>query len=234
MAATLVTGYVRLDSVHRPHDRYAKLGRRLLGLGLPGIAYYDGPEKDLVSCITTRVRPASLKRCWLHGPAVGAQPPHGDPVKDTVAYCVVQHQKSKWLSDAAALVDSDLLVWIDFGIFHLPQVTDDLVMDYLDVINETAPRDRITAPQAWPLTGRPLIDWSKPAWYLLGGVMVMPTVLSGWFHDKCVQYATLQLESTGRATWEVNTWAAIARDNRNRFAFYQANHDETIFSGYTP
>ena len=232
MATALVTGYVRLNSAHRPHDRYAKLGRKLLGLGLPSVCFYDGPEKDLASCITTKVQRASLAGCWLQTAALGAQPPHGDPVKDTVPYCIVQHEKSRWLAQAATMVDADLLLWMDFGIFHLSQVREWHVSDFVDAINKSAPRDRITAPQAWPLIGKPMIDWSKPAWYLLGGVLVMPRALAGWFHDKCVQYATLQLESTGRATWEVNTWAAVARDNPGRFSFYKADHDETIFTGY--
>lgn len=232
MATALVTGYVRLDSAHRSHDRYAALGHRLLGLGLPAVCFYDGPAKDLSSCITTRVRPATLAGCWLQSAAGGAKPPQGDPRKDTASYCIVQHEKSKWLADAAALVDADFLVWVDFGIFHLPHVRESHVVDFMDAVDRWAPRDRITAPQAWPLVGKPLIDWSRPAWYMLGGVLVMPRVLAGWFHDKCVQYATLQLESTGRTTWEVNTWAAVARESRNRFSFYTANHDETIFTGY--
>jgi hypothetical protein len=36
-----VTGYVRLDSEHRGHERYTALGQQLVDVGLPTVAYLD-------------------------------------------------------------------------------------------------------------------------------------------------------------------------------------------------
>ena len=80
----LVTGYVRLDCDHRTHDRYLELGARLMGIGLPTIAYHQ-----------------PLHECWLarHHEA------NGTPVvpagKDSLAYHCVQHEKTRWLAKAA-------------------------------------------------------------------------------------------------------------------------------------
>ena len=39
--AHIVTGYVRLDSEHRGHERYTALGQQLVDVGLPTVAFLD-------------------------------------------------------------------------------------------------------------------------------------------------------------------------------------------------
>lgn len=227
--ATLVTGYVRLDASHRSHDRYLDLGRRLIGLGLPTIAFYDGPAGDLCPTPATTVRGAGLESCWLYAASRRAMPPTTTE-KDTVNYCVVQHQKSSWMAEASRLTN-DTVVWVDLGVFHLPGVTDDDVVSFVDRV-EAADPQRITMPSCRELVGRPRIDWTSPAWYVAGGVAVMPTHAAEWFHAQCVDVATLQIEVNRRATWEVNTWSTIVRDRRDWFDLYRADHDRTLFTGY--
>ena len=229
--ATLVTGYVRLSSGHRPHARYLELGRRLVGLALPTVCFYDGPANEVIPTPRTVVRPAGLANCWMSDYAAGCRPPPGSPIKDTVSYTVVQHQKTAWLAEAARMTN-DHAVWVDFGIFHLKApITDRMVREFFARV-EAAPPDRITIAGIWPMVNRPLIDWSKPAWYVAGGVVVVPPRLAEWFHDTTVKYATLQMEASGQTTWEVNTWSAMLRDHRNKFRVYAADHDETLFTGY--
>jgi len=229
--ATLVTGYVRLNSKHRSHDRYLELGRRLIGLGLPTVAFYDGAAHELMPMSSTLTMAASLQSCWLFEQGFTAGPPGGRPDKDTVSYCIVQHQKSAWLAEAAALT-GDTVVWVDFGIFHLKAaITDRMVRRFFDAV-EAAQPDRITLPGIWPMHGRPLINWSSPAWYVAGGVVVVPPDLADWFHETTVKYATLQLEQSRMATWEVNTWSAVYRDHPDKFDVYQADHDATLFTGF--
>lgn len=226
---TLVTGYVRLNGGHRSHERYLQLGRRLIGLGLPTVCFYDGPAADVCPTPKTEVRPASLESCWLYRASRGAAPPGGNPAKDTVDYCVVQHQKSAWLAEVARFSDGPV-VWVDFGILHLP-VTDKIVRDFIERV-AAAPPARIALPAIWPMGGRPLIDWTRPAWYVAGGVVVMPADQGEWFHGRCRDYATLQIETSRRSTWEVNTWAAVVRDHRDRFDRYRSDHDATLLTGY--
>jgi hypothetical protein len=228
--ATLVTGYVRLNNANRAHDRYLELGRRLVGLGLPTICYYDGHAADLVPPPRCKVLHASLGDCWMAQAAANCSPPPGTPLKDTTAYCVVQHQKTAWIEEAAAV--AGLVVWVDFGIFHLPcRLTDRHVRGLFDRVL-AAPPDRITIPGIWPMRGRPMIAWHQPAWYVAGGVVVMPQHLARWFHDTTVTYASLQMEATRQTTWEVNTWSAILRDHPDKFHVYAADHNETLFTGY--
>ena len=228
--ATLVTGYVRLNSANRSHARYLELGRRLIGVGLPTVCYYDGQPDDLAPTPKSRIRRTSLADCWMAPAAAHCQPPPGTPLKDTTAYCAVQHQKSEWLAEVAA--GGDVSVWVDFGIFHLPcRLTDGQVRGLFAAV-AAAPPDRITLPGIWPIRGRPMINWRQPAWYVAGGVVVMPPHLATWFHETAVTYATLQMEATGQTTWEVNTWSAMLRDHPDKFAVYAADHNETLFTGY--
>jgi hypothetical protein len=228
--ATLVTGYVRLDNAHRGHDRYLELGRRIIGLGLPTMCFYDGPAGDVCPTPATTVRGATLESCWLYGDSRRAMPPVLNSGKDTTNYCVVQHQKSAWLAEACRLTGGTC-VWVDFGIFHLANLADRDIVEFFDRVVAAAPQ-RITLPSCWPLTGRPRIEWTSPAWYVAGGAAVMPPHAADWFHAQCVDVATLQIEVNRRATWEVNTWSVVARDHRDWFELYAADHDRTIFTGY--
>jgi hypothetical protein len=231
--ATLVTGYVRLNSGHRGHERYVELGRRLIGLGLPTIAFYDGPPADLQPTSSTTVLPASLEACWLYGPTRRALPPVPNDAKDTTNYVTVQHQKSAWLAEACRRTGGTC-VWVDLGILHVPDPPSDAeIVDFFERVAAANPQ-RITMPAPWPMEGRPQIDWTKPAWYVAGGVVVMPAHAAEWFHAQAVDVATLQLEASRRATWEVNTWSAIVRDHRGWFDLYAANHDRTLFTNYLP
>lgn len=228
--ATLVTGYVRLNNANRSHARYLELGRRLIGIGLPTVAYYDGQAGELLPTPRTKVKPASLHGCWMAEAAAACQPPPGSPMKDTTAYCVVQHQKTEWIAAAAGA--GDVLVWVDFGIFHLPCRLNDAHVRGLFALVDATPPDRIAIPGIWPMRGRPLINFLAPAWYVAGGVVIVPAHLAQWFHETTVKYATLQMEASGRTTWEVNTWSAIVRDHPDQFAVYAADHNETLFTRY--
>jgi len=228
--ATLVTGYVRLNNLHRSHASYIKLGRRLVGLGLPTVAYYDGSPAELVPTPRTTVRPAHLADCWMARHARDLSPPPGSPAKDTTAYCTVQHEKTAWLASAARMT-REVGIWVDFGIFHLPTVTDAHVRElYANV--EKLPPEKIVIPTIWPMVNRPMIDWNRPAWFVAGGVVVVPPHLAEWLHETAVKYATLQMQASGRTTWEVNTWSAILRDHPDKFSTYAADHDESLFEQY--
>lgn len=230
--ATLVTGYVRLNAGHRPHDRFVELGNRLLGLGLPTVAFLDGAEAFDVPA-TTKAYDAKLEDCYLFNATRDCTSPFPGDAKDTPDYMVVQHQKSQWIYESLDLTVCDLAVWVDLGILHVPGVSEDDILRFWDRL-ATADLSRIAIPSIWPIHFEALIDYDRPAWFFAGGVVVVPRALSLWFADRVETYARRQIARTRRTTWEVNTWAAVARDHLWRFAPYPANHDASIFSGYRP
>lgn len=224
--ACLVTGYVRLDLENRSHDRYAALGRGLTAIHRPCVAFLDGLEADA----TATVLPASLDRCWLWPHARNAATPCGNPEKDTAAYHSVQHQKTAWLAEASNRTDAGVLVWVDYGILHVPGVTPELIGQFL-LRACMAPANRITLPSIWPLSSDTPIDSSRPCWFVAGGVAVVPRHLAHAWHVLVESEALTHLRQTGQVTWEVNTWARVIQQHPTLFAVYPADHNETLFTG---
>lgn len=222
----IVTGYVRLDNAHRCHADYARLGGELLALHRPTVAYLDG--LDAPPGVT--VLPASLWDCWLWPMAQSAQAPPGNPAKDTAAYHTVQHQKTAWVADAVNHTDAGWLVWIDLGILHNPKIRPEHITAFLSQVTERRP-DRVTLPSIWPLDSGELLPY-RINWFVAGGVFVVPRSLASVWHHLCQRAATELYTRTGQLTWEVNTWAAVARARPDLVDTYPADHDETLFAGY--
>ena len=224
--ACLVTGYVRLDLANRSHNRYAELGQRLTALHRPCVAFLDGlPGGD-----TAAVLPASLDKCWLWPHAKTAPAPYGNPAKDTAAYHAVQHQKTAWLAEASNHTTASHLVWIDYGILHVPGVTPELVGQFLARAG-TASSTRITLPSIWPLSVDGLVDSSQPCWFVAGGVAIVPRHMAHTWHVMVEHEALTHLRQTGFLTWEVNTWARVIQQHPSMFAVYPADHNATLFTG---
>lgn len=202
----IVTGYVRLDSPHRSHAAYLELGQRLLGIGLPTVCYHQ-----------------PLAECWLarHHEALGALVDQGG--KDSLAYHCVQHEKSQWLARSARHREPGTLIWLDYGLLHVQGVTEDAVREFYRHVDDHPPT-QVTMPSCWPLN-TPVAD-DRPCWICAGGVVVMPTWAADWWHRECVATAT-----RGQPTWEVNTWAKVARQYPQQVRLYQANHDATLLTG---
>jgi hypothetical protein len=198
MSVTVVTGYVPLPCSHRSREEYESLGSRLMALCDNAVAF--------------RCR---LEDCWLYqdGMEMGG--------KDSGAYHVVNHQKSKWLVDVSAVTTLQTLLWIDFGAMHNKELTETVVKDFLAAV-EKSPPSKITTPSA--MTG----SWDRPdpCWMFLGTVLAMPACEAQWFHEQCIA------ERAAPTTWEVNTWAAVREKHPDKFSLYQANHDHTLMTGY--
>lgn len=230
-SASLVTGYVRLDSANRSHDSYMALGRQFLRLGLPTIAYVDPASQNELGdgckdCETT-FRPAGD----VHAPPCTG-PAHANPAKDTQEYLAVQRKKSEWL--AASQEDADVLAWVDLGILHVPRVGPAEIRGFFDRLPQ-ARRDRITVPSIWglPEPGQP-ISVDRPAWHFAGGVLIVPWRLATEFDFLCQQAEAAILAKTGKTTWEVNVWSIVARDNPSLFAAYECDHNCTLFDHFQP
>ena len=225
----LVTGYVRLDNPNRRHGVYVGLGRRLMALHRPVVAFLD----DVDAPEGVIALPASIERCWLWERATSAALPAGNPQKDTAGYLTVQHQKTAWLADAVDRTDADVLVWIDFGVLHNGRITEGLIVDFLTRVPRVS-RDRITLPSIWPLAAPVDIRYDVPNWFVAGAIAIVPRHLAAWWHHLVQAAARQQLEASGRLTWEVNTWAAVARQHPSLFETYPADHNETLFTMLRP
>ena len=220
----LVTGYVRLDSDHRDHDRYCDLGQRLLSIGGPVVAYLD-PSAEIRSRSGLLRLHASIDRCWYWLASEGSLVPAGNPAKDTRAFLSAQHQKTQWLSDAVQWTNAEMLVWIDFGILHVAGITESMISEFLSRA-ATDHRNVVSMPTIWG----PPVDPVSPcrvAWHCAGGIVVVPRELAGWLHVQ-VRCEANRMLTLGMATWEVNTWSEVWRRNPGMFRSWQCDHDASL------
>ena len=222
--ACLVTGYVRLDNENRNHERYTELGQRLLGTGVPTVAFLD-PD------VIVRARPeflrlhASLESCWYWQASDGAALPGGNPKKDTRSFLSVQHQKTAWVAEARKWTDAEMLVWMDFGLLHVDGITPDLIRAFMERA-ANAPRDRISMASIWGPPAHRVAPF-KVAWHCAGGVFAVPRRMAWWFHD-AVKAEAAGVLAAGFATWEVNTWSNVWRKHPERFRHWTCDHNATL------
>lgn len=202
----VVTGYIPLPCAHRSDADYRALGNRLQ-------AVCEVPTVTFTSC---------LEDCWMYKDLVWRGYDVQPGGKDTLAYYCVQHEKTQWLAAAERAMPDGTLVWIDYGIFHLPGVTSEHVNAFLRAIDTNPPRV-ITSPSCYEADS----VRSGPNWTFCGGVLVVPATLARWFHLECMAE-----QRRHQPTWEVNTWAAVRRNYPDRFSLYRADHNATLFTGY--
>ena len=209
----LVTGYIRLDLPNRQHAEYERLGGELVAAARDGgheVQTFGGRVDD----------------CWHWSLSEGAELPLGNPLKDSREFHAVQHEKTSWVVDASEKTDADILVWMDYGLLHVPGITAGMVSQFLDRAARESPRDRVGMASIWGAP-RAIPGWQSVEWWCAGGVFTVPRSLAFVWHDAVVDRA-VALRSAGKVTWEVNTWAAAWCRWSNVVLPWLCDHNETI------
>jgi hypothetical protein len=216
---TAVTAFVPIPGHPRSEAEYRELGGRLLSMEtkIP-LLYAEG----------------ALDQCWLHRYLCerGEEFTHSvadNPEKNSPAYHIVQAQKSEWLS-AAAIVDptADVFCWLDFGIFHVPGITERIIIDFL----QRAENERtVTIPGCWDRNYT--YDDANPCWRFCGGVMLVPREYVIAFDEAMQAEYRHWLWKTGNVSWEVNTLARVEKRHPDLIWWYgPCDHDESMFTRY--
>lgn len=160
-----ITAYVPIPDHTRSADEYHHLAVPLHNLAF---------EAPLLS------RMEKLENCWLYQyiEKFYGIPPKGltwsvsdNPHKNSLAYHIVQAQKTEFLVQAAEAIgmQPDVYVWIDYGIFHVPGVTPQVIKEFLARADG---EQTIAIPGCW---GEDYTyDDRHPCWRFCGGVMVVP------------------------------------------------------------
>jgi hypothetical protein len=216
MTIKIVTGFVPLPGHPRSEEEYIELGDRLL-------------ELDVPATLATM----KLEQCWmyqfLHWQDVNITWACADnPKKNTLGYHCVQHMKTAWML-AAAVHDPepDVFVWIDYGIMGVPGVSRETILDFLP---RAAREKTISIPGCWPQVSR----WKEKevCWRFCGGVIVAHR--SWLYHlDAAVRAEALAFwRRRYYVTFEVNTWARVEQKRLLPITWYQADHNEKMFTAY--
>lgn len=214
VSVQVVTGYVPIKDHPRKPDEYGALGEQLRALKAPVQPFYG-----------------NVSSCWLYQ-MIEALPFYpswalGDNrAKNTLAYHCVQHQKFQWLYEASRTnQDADTFVWLDYGIAHVPGVTAAVINDCLDKIK----KGDLAIPGCWPV-GQ--INDAFPCWRFCGGFLVVPREYVQPLKNLIQAVCMLHVNVTKRVTFEVNTLARAEQTGKLPIRWYQADHDQTMFTGY--
>jgi hypothetical protein len=220
-----VTGFVPIPGHPRPEAEYRALGARLhmaIGASSHPLIKLEGEVSD----------------CWLWDYLCMNPDLDGfdhavadNPRKNSVQYHIVMAQKIECLVQVAerfALSSHDVACWIDFGIFHIPGVTEQIVRDFLRrAENERA----IAIPGCWDKQRNH--DDRQPNWRFCGGVVVVPCRYVRKL-DSAVKTEYMRcLKEDKLLTWEVNILARVEQRCPDLpIWWFRANHDSSIFTSY--
>lgn len=214
---TAVTAFVPIPGHPRSEAEYHELGGRLLSM------------ETKIPLLSAE---GDLERCWLfrhlqHCPGF-THSVSDNPEKNSIAYHIVQAQKSEWLA-AASFIDptADVFCWIDYGIFHVPGVTEKVIVDFL----ERAENERlVTIPGCWDKDY--IYDDTHPCWRFCGGVMLVPREHIQAFDEEMQTEYRRWLYQTGNLSWEVNTLARVEKRHPDWIWWYKADHNQSLFTNY--
>jgi hypothetical protein len=199
---------------------------------------YDRLGQQLID-INERVLFAkgSIEHCWLYDYLSSNYDPHeitysaGDnPQKNSLAYHIVQAQKTEWLACASYVEPSaDVLVWIDYGIFHIPGVTAAIIDDF---VRRTASEQAIAIPGCWEKDQYPYDDlW--PCWRFCGGCFIVPRRYVEPFNEAMKREYKRWIAETKNVSWDVNTLARLEKQELLPIWWYgPCDHNETMFTLY--
>lgn len=219
MEKLIVTGYVPIPNHPRTPAEYSRLSD----------AVFQPLTKNghhIFVCLQ------KLEECWLwkhvhSDPRPTTHSVADNPAKNTLAYHCVQHQKFEWLRQAAMHKGKPKqLIWLDMGIAHVPGVTATVIDDYIKRVRV----GDFAIPGCWPKENT-LINEYFPCWRYCGGVMSVPADKANLLFDRVKRSVAAHLQLKRNVYWEVNTLAKV-EDNLPSLRWYQADHNETMFTGY--
>ena len=214
MQVKLVTAYVPIPNHPRTAEEYGALGEKLSGVPVPKKAFYMPFHETW------------LAKYLLKMPFKVPHSEGDNPAKNTVAYHCVNHEKTSWLRQAAEEDKvSDVFVWVDYGIFRLPGVTNQAIYEFMERIDDKA----IYAPGCWDKPEA--VESVYPCWRFCGSVLAVPRDYIDELDYSCRVAARQHITQANNVEWEVNTWARVEKKYRQLpFHWYKADHDVSMFN----
>lgn len=220
---TVVTAFVPIPGHPRPEQEYHRLALPLMSMRHIPLMMAEG----------------QLDRCWLFeylhsynnmDVTAFSHSVADNPQKNSLAYHIVQAQKTEWL-ELAAIADplADVFVWIDYGIFHLPGMTQQIITEFLKRVEG---EQAIAIPGCWE-QGEFAYDDHTPCWRFCGGVMVVPRRYIRPLNQAMKNEYARWLQENNNISWEVNTLARVEYLEPDLpFWWYKADHNASIFTNY--
>lgn len=214
MKTKLVTAYVPIPNHPRTPKEYGDLGEHLGGVPVRKKCFYNRLEEMWLTKYINKL------------PFVPRASEGDNALKNTMAYHAVQHQKSTWLVQAADEdPEADVLVWVDYGIFRLPGVTNQIIYEFMEKLDDKV----IYVPGCWPKPS--VVESAYPCWRFCGSVVAVPRKMVDQFDFACRVAARQHISATKNVEWEVNTWARVEAKAKLPIHWYKADHNGSLFTG---
>lgn len=151
-------------------------------------------------------------------------PQYRTPEKDTREFLALMNTKVEMVWQALPYVHTSHVAWIDAGIFKIFKDMHRVSAAFQQHSQISWP-NKVCIPGCWK---SPLVDlYQRVSWRFCGGFFVCPTSLLPHFY----QTATRLLEAwiaAGHLAWEVNVWADLEMKEPSLFAWWSADHNESM------
>lgn len=154
--------------------------------------------------------------------------------KDTMDYIFTMCNKTEFIRKAIELdvFNSTNYVWVDFGIRHVFDCTDDVFIQTLNALHNKQ-YNKIRMGHIWDLSTNYNIDLIRNiAWYFAGGVFGGDKNSLLTFADLMKTKCTEIIYNNNTIMWEVNIWYIIYNENSELFSPYKCNHSNSIINNY--
>jgi hypothetical protein len=147
---------------------------------------------------------------------------------------LTQCYKTEWIRKAIELnpYSSEQYVWVDFGIFHMMNDDEDILIYGLNnIVNHSY--DNVRMPSCWDINIQYCLRlYEEPAWYFAGSVFGGNKNALIFFADIMKQTCISIIEDHHTIMWEINIWYMIHFGYPNLFNFYMSDHSPSILLSY--
>lgn len=210
----IVTGYIPIAGHPRTPQEYGAFGEKLKELKAPIHPFYGVVTSTWLYKLIEQL---PFDPIW----AVS-----DNPQKNTLAYHCATHQKFQWLYDASRMDDkSDVFVWMDYGLAHIPGWSPAGVNAFLDRIK----KNDFAIPGCWPIGE---INDDNPCWRFCGGLIVVPRKYVQDYKNLVQAITMLHVNVTKKVTFDPNTMARAEQANKLPMRWYLADHNQTMWENY--
>lgn len=238
---TVVSGFLADANTHRSLQNYLALGSKLLAVPIPKVIFlerrivralcHDYDRELNILCpfeMEELVLFDALKNNQLEIPRSTTT-----PEKDTREYLSVINNKTAWARKAAEMnpFETTQFVWIDFGIAHVFDNSDDRFVKAMQELPGKA-YDKVRIAGIWEPTRPCHADlFHHPMWYFAGGVFGGDRGSLLEFDDLFQKYLKRSVDAN-RLTWEVNIWYQVYLERPDLFFVYVSDHSPLILEAY--
>ena len=128
---------------------------------------------------------------------------------------------------------TDNFIWIDFGIRHVFNCSDDDFIQTVEALNNKKYDNFVRIGTIWNLNHVYCLDIYKDiSWYFAGGVFGGNIESLLLFSNKMEEQCLKIILEEKTLMWEVNIWYLIYKENNELFFPYLCDHNNTILIHY--